>query len=415
MRMTYEKLSKIYYKSEAIYKQEYEKRFRGYGTYQTGLKIRPVQKGQHVGEPVELFIVQTHKLMQLHEEILLNSFNIRSMVQQMPTVAIQPYFDKLLINELQSTNEIEGVRSTKMELTQVLQSVKEKNLPKDKRFIGLMKTYQYLDDIKPFEDITDFRKLYDEVVAEEVDAASQPDGELFRKESVSITDGHKATHIGVFPEEQIKWHLQELIEFLEHSRSPDLYKFMLAHYYYEYIHPFYDGNGRTGRLLVCSYVARKLDKFTAITLSYTINQDKQKYYKALEELSQPLNKGEGTFYMESLLELLRDGQKYVIEDLELGLAKLQKINKHLHQLDWADHDQKRLLSTLLEVSVFAGTYHHLSNSELIEATSLSRYKVNTYLSTFESMGIATKIRQRPVTYQLNDNYIEEILNASLHA
>lgn len=52
MRMTYEKLSKIYYKSDAIYKQEYEKRFRGYGTYQTGLKIRPVQKGQYVGEPV---------------------------------------------------------------------------------------------------------------------------------------------------------------------------------------------------------------------------------------------------------------------------------------------------------------------------------------------------------------------------
>lgn len=81
MKMTYEKLSKMYYKSEALYKQEYEKRFHGYGTYRTGLKICPVQKGQHVGEPVELFIVQTHKLMQLHEEILLNSFKIRSMVQ----------------------------------------------------------------------------------------------------------------------------------------------------------------------------------------------------------------------------------------------------------------------------------------------------------------------------------------------
>lgn len=29
-----------------------------------------------------------------------------------------------------------------------------------------MKKYQYLDDIKPFKDITDFRNLYEEIVAE---------------------------------------------------------------------------------------------------------------------------------------------------------------------------------------------------------------------------------------------------------
>lgn len=47
-----------------------------------------------------------------------------------------------------------------------------------------MKTYQYLDDIKPFEDIADFRKLYDEIVAEEVDAASQSDGDFENNQSV---------------------------------------------------------------------------------------------------------------------------------------------------------------------------------------------------------------------------------------
>lgn len=78
--------------------------------------------------------------------------------------------------------------------------------------------------------------------------------------------------MGVFLEEQIKWYLQEIIEFLEHSQTPDLYKFILAHFYYEYIHPFYDGNGRTGSLLISSYEARKLDKFTAIILSHLHNK-----------------------------------------------------------------------------------------------------------------------------------------------
>lgn len=40
--------------------------------------------------------------------------------------------------------------------------------------------------------------------------------------------------------------------------------------------------------------------------------------------------------MQSLLELMPHGQKHVIEDLELWLAKLQKINRQLLQLDWAD-------------------------------------------------------------------------------
>ena len=63
--------------------------------------------------------------------------------------------------EVQSNNEIEGILSTKRELKEVLS--------------GLMKTYLFKDQIKMFTEIEDFRKLYDDLVSDEIDKEDAPD------------------------------------------------------------------------------------------------------------------------------------------------------------------------------------------------------------------------------------------------
>lgn len=411
--MEYKKLRKIYYTNELEYELEYEKRFNSYGTYRTNLFIKPVLKDRHVGEPVELFVVNIKPLMKLNEEIILNSFKIRKMITAVPTIAITPYFEKLLVNELQGTNEIEGVRSTKKELSEILSLVNEnKNVEsnKNKRFIGLMKTYKYINEIEPFTKIEDFRKLYDDIVADEVEEESQPDGELFRKGSVEISDGlNRATHVGIYPESNINEYLGNLLLFLNSSTMPDLFKYMVAHFYYEYVHPFYDGNGRTGRLFVCSYVSKKLDDFTAVTLSYTINKDKNKYYKALEELSDPKNRGDATLFCQVMLEILKDGQESLIEDLSISLAKVKKITGHVIQLKEFDETTKRILLALLSVNIFAEKQHILTNKELQQSLNISRHIVNKSLTALESKGIVTKVKNRPVAYDIDGEYVDKLL------
>jgi Fic family protein len=347
--------------------------------------------------------------MKLNEEIWENSIKIRLMVNKMPDIALMPFFYKLLINELQSTNEIEGVHSTKKELSEKLSMLETKKTRIDKRFMGFIKTYQYIDEIKPFTKVEDFREMYDLVVADEVDKKDYPDGELFRKGTVNITDGVKQTHVGVYPESKIREDLNNLIQFLNTSYVPDLYKLMIAHYYYEYIHPFYDGNGRTGRLLVCSYVARKLEQFTAVTLSYSINQDKLKYYKALQELSIPNNKGEATFFCQTMLEILRNGQNYLIDDLSLGLNKTEKINQHMNMLDY-DKKEKEILQALLQIDIFGSSDGGVTNTELGRNLQISRAKVDRTLEDFEKQGIVKKIKSRPVTYQVEEDYVDQVLN-----
>lgn len=105
--------------------------------------------------------------------MLLNSSKISSLIGKLPNFVIEPYFHKLIINEAQSNNEIEGIRSTKKELKEVLSGLMRSE-NKNKRFKGLMKTYLSINHIKPFTEIADFRKLYDDLVSDEISKEDAP-------------------------------------------------------------------------------------------------------------------------------------------------------------------------------------------------------------------------------------------------
>ncbi|MED3576932.1 Fic family protein [Bacillus thuringiensis] len=407
--MIYENLAKVFYKSDSKnHLLEYDRRLNCYSSYKTNLSIKPFRKGNFINQDETLFFVNIDKLTKLYEEILTNSCTIQLAVSKLPPFAVEPYFHKLIIEEAQSNNEIEGVRSTREELSNVLEHINDSKSAAKKRFLGMMKTYTYIDKLKPFETIEDFRKLYDELVADEVPKHKQPDGMYFRTRNVAVTDGSTVTHRGVEPESKIIEKLNELILFLNSSPVPDLYKYMIAHYYYEYIHPFYDGNGRTGRLLVCSYVSRKLERYSAITLSYAINNEKSKYYKALENVTDLLNKGDLTFYLIDMLELLSSGQKAIIEELQLGLVKSKRIKDYIKSLDWAKDDLlKHVLRIQLDIMVFTGK-NELVNTELVKILKVSSHKINRVMDELQKHEVVYLIKKRPKTFAFTDKFIENI-------
>nr|WP_232337100.1 Fic family protein [Lysinibacillus timonensis] len=406
----YEKLSKLFYKLQpSDFNCEYEKRKNSYGSYCTSLMIKGFRKGKITNDHFELFYVNTPELMNLNNEVLVNSSKISSLVSKLPNFVIQPYFKKLIINEAQSNNEIEGVRSTKKELSEALKEL-DKSEPKHKKFIGLMKTYLHIEEIDPFNEAESFRKLYDELVADEISEKNKPDGKLFRTGYVEVNDGNETTHIGVSSENNIILLLSQLIDYLNDESHPPLYRYMVAHYYYEYIHPFYDGNGRTGRLLVGSYLSRYLEKYSAITFSYAVNKNKSKYYKALEEVPSPLNKGEMTFYLISMLQLLSSGQKSIVEDLEINLMKLKRIKEYLSSDKWKDKvNEKNLFYILITINVFVHEEIELSTQDFIELSKKSRYKINQGMQYLIDNGYAVLSSKNPKTYKLRNECLEEVI------
>ncbi len=84
--------------------------------------------------------------------------------------------------------------------------------------------------------------------------------------------------------ELLDYCMKQFFEFYhaESDMSPYV-KVAILHFYFVYMHPFCDGNGRIARLLTSDFLIRSgLQNFCALTLSKTINERVQEYYIAIE-------------------------------------------------------------------------------------------------------------------------------------
>ena len=87
-------------------------------------------------------------------------------------------------------------------------------------------------------------------------------------------------------EKNLRNHLHNLDEFINNHKDKihPLIKAGILHYQFECIHPFMDGNGRTGRILIILYLifTKKL-KYPILFLSQYINKNKSEYYKIFQK------------------------------------------------------------------------------------------------------------------------------------
>ena len=118
---------------------------------------------------------------------------------------------------------------------------------------------------------------------------------------------------------------------------PDLLKIALIHYQFETIHPFLDGNGRVGRLLITLYLVDKnILKKPVLYLSDFFEKNRQLYYDNLMKVrTQNDLKQWFKFFLVGIIETAKNG--IVTFDTILKLKKdieekIQKISKRNHHL-----------------------------------------------------------------------------------
>ncbi len=91
----------------------------------------------------------------------------------------------------------------------------------------------------------------------------------------------------------------------------DLVKMAVIHHQFESIHPFYDGNGRAGRVINVLYLIKQdLLTLPVLYLSRYINQHKQDYYRLLQSVREEQNWKEWLLFM---LEAVEQTSKQTID------------------------------------------------------------------------------------------------------
>lgn len=383
--MEYEILSKIFYKKPTEYESIYDARFNSEASIKLPIKIH-----ENVG-----FIFNTNEITKLLVKIYKTINKINLLRTHLPNIAINSYIIKSLKDEIALTNEIEGVRSTRKEIEDAIDSIKN---DKNARFKGLVDKYFKLisNEIIPLNNCEDIRTIYDALVLPEIEKENLPDGILFRKEPVQVVSAtQKEKHRGIMPESKIIESLDLCLDFLKNDDIDSLIKISAFHYLFGYIHPFYDGNGRTSRFISSYLIKNELDVLLALKLSYTVKNNINKYYKAFDICNDRKNKGDITFFVVTFLELLSQASDDLytkIADLNDQLNYYNNIINTLVNEKVLNDKQAKCIFILCQNRLFDDTYMNMNTlTELLEKSDTTTRKI---LKSLELKNLLVKSKNK---------------------
>lgn len=367
-----------------------------------------------------MFALMTPEVAALIERIMTFEPKIRAEWNGLPGRARRHYLYRMVIDEIQATNEIEQVRSTRKEIGEAIAMVQAERPLANKRFAEMAKLYLEIgnDQAESPQTLDDIRTVYDAVTRGEICDEDAPDGLRFRQGPVSITSGINVVHTGVVPESAIDDALTLMLSQGRDDSIPQLIRAVVAHFIFEYTHPFYDGNGRTGRYLLALDLRQVLAPYASLALSATVADNKDRYYKAFADAENPLNRADLTPFLIDMLELIAEAQHRLLLDLSERRRTIDTLAARIRVLvedkefplsvgldlgsapPVASDDIGAVLFTLGQTHCFdanrAVTLHTLA-----EVVGRSSQFVRPRLQRLDDAGIIETVTKKPLRFRLS--------------
>jgi len=175
-----------------------------------------------------------------------------------------------------------------------------------------------------------------------------------------------------------------------------LVKMAIIHYQFESIHPFYDGNGRTGRIINILYlVLQGLLDYPILYLSRYIIKNKAEYYNVLQNVR---TKNDWESLILYFLKSVEETAKETI-DLILEIKTLMQYYKHRLRKELSKIYSQELLNVLFKEP-------YIKTEFLERELIISKRTALNHLNSISKIGLLDKIRIWKTNYYLNT----ELLN-----
>ena len=172
----------------------------------------------------------------------------------------------------------------------------------------------------------------------------------------------------------------------ENNKVVNLIKIALIHYQFETIHPFLDGNGRMGRLLITLFLKEQgLIEYPVLYLSYFFKRNRNKYYELLNNIR---IKGE----FEEWIKFFMKGICEISENAITSIQKIVELKKH-------DIEKIRLLSKgniskLLLVYDYLLKHPFVEMDDIRNLLNLSKPTVNKLLENLITLEILEFVEEK---------------------
>lgn len=193
--------------------------------------------------------------------------------------------------------------------------------------------------------------------------------------------------------------MNNLEEYINRDEMQDidvLIKMAVIHHQFESIHPFYDGNGRTGRIMNILYlVQKKLLDLPVLYMSSYIIKHKQEYYALLQKVRDTNEWEEWVLFMLNTIEVTANESIILIVEIK----KLMQLYKTTIRTHLAKIYSQDLLNSLFK-------YPYTRIEFLERDLQISKRTAMRYLDQLQQLLLVKKIKVGKNNYYFNQQYVK---------
>lgn len=319
--------------------------------------------------------------------------NLRGLAAQIPNQGV--LINSIVLQEARLSSEIEHIVTTNDELYRADADADGKSDPHTKEVLRYRQALNF-----GFRQLKE-RPLSTNLFIDIVRTIKQVDLGVRRVPNTALKNAlNEVVYTPPVGEAVIREKLANLEQFIHAQDGLDpLVKMAVMHYQFEAIHPFEDGNGRTGRIVNLLYLVEQgLLDIPVLFLSRYIIANKPGYYEGLRGVTERQDWERWILYM---LRAVESTAQQTFDQVTRIRLLMEQVREQVQQ------QAPGIYSKDLIEAIFQHPYTKIQF--LVDANIAKRQTASSYLQTLAGLGVLRSIKQGREMYYINDALFSELV------